>query len=173
MRTSKRYTNATFTHRPDREAGRHRPPRARPEPRICERCGAVYAKRRWTLSVPARADRLPFAASPKTTLCPACRLTVSGRFGGEVRVSGAFVSEHRAEIERLLRNEASRAAEDNPLGRITRVDRPAPDRLTVRTTTEHLAKRLGQALHKAFRGTVRYGFSHENKFAHVTWSRER
>jgi hypothetical protein len=41
------------------------------------------------------------------------------------------------------------------------------------TTTEHLAKRLGQALHKALRGAVHYECFHENKFAHVTWSRDR
>jgi hypothetical protein len=95
-----------------------------------------------------------------------------GLFAGEVRVNGGFVPEHRAEIERLIRNEARRAAEDNPLGRILRLDR-TPDGLTVRTTTEHLAKRIGQALHKALRGHVHYQFSHENKFAHVTWSRDR
>jgi hypothetical protein len=32
---------------------------------------------------------------------------------------------------------------------------------------------FGQALHKALHGTVRYRFSHENKFAHVAWSREK
>jgi hypothetical protein len=99
-------------------------------------------------------------------------MTAEGRFAGEVRLSGAFVTGHRAEIERLIRSEARRAAEDNPLGRIVRFDR-SPAGFLVRTTTEHLAKRSGHALHKALHGSVRYRFSHENKFAHVTWSREQ
>jgi hypothetical protein len=99
-------------------------------------------------------------------------MAAKGQFAGEVRLSGAFLAAHRPEVERLIRNEAGRAAEDNPLGRIARFER-VPEGLRVRTTTEHLAKRIGQALHKAFRGTVRYQFSHENKFAHVTWSRDR
>ena len=44
-------------------------------------------------------------------------------------------------------------------------------RLLVTTTTEHLAIRLGQALEKAFDGKVLFGFSHENKLAHVWWHR--
>jgi NMD protein affecting ribosome stability and mRNA decay len=171
MRTSKRWTNVTFTKRVDREAGQHRGPAAVPGPRICERCGAVYSKRRWTVSSTLSPRRLRTIAAPDATLCPACRLIAEGRFGGEVRVSGAFVADHGDEVERLIRNEAARAAEDNPLARIVRFDRSRAG-FTVRTTTEHLAKRLGQALRKAFDGTVRYRFSHENKFAHVTWSRD-
>jgi hypothetical protein len=44
-------------------------------------------------------------------------------------------------------------------------------RLMLATTTEHLAQRLGRSMHKAFKGEVRYDFSHENKLAHVYWSR--
>jgi hypothetical protein len=115
---------------------------------------------------------LKAVAAPERIICPACRMVDRSQFAGELRVSGAFASSHRAEIERLVRNEAMRAGEDNPLGRIVRIDRISDGRLTVRTTTEHLAKRLGQALHKAFHGRVCYRFSHENKFAHVTWTRE-
>jgi hypothetical protein len=172
MRTSKRWTNVTFTRRVDHEAGRHRGPAAARGPRICQGCGAVYAKRRWTTTGLPTPQRLRAIAAPDMTLCPACRMTAERRFAGEVRVSGAFVAGHRAEVEHLIRNEAERAAEDNPLARIVRLDRSSTG-FTVKTTTEHLAKRIGQALHKALHGSVRYRFSHENKFAHVMWSREK
>jgi hypothetical protein len=45
------------------------------------------------------------------------------------------------------------------------------NQLVVKTTTEHLAQRLGHALEKAFDGDVCYDFSHENKFARVYWER--
>jgi hypothetical protein len=95
-----------------------------------------------------------------------------GQYGGELRLSGPCLAARGASIERLLQNEAGRAAEDNPTARILTWDRPADDNWRITTTTEHLAKRLGEALHKAFHGSVHYEFSHENKFAHVTWRRE-
>lgn len=171
MRTHKRWTNVTITRRVDREAGRHRGSSAAAGARLCKGCGAMYAKRRWSLAATPLAQNLRAIAAPERTLCPACRQVANGQFAGEVRVSGTFAAAHRAEVERLIRNEVRRASEDNPLGRIVRLDR-LPEGFRVRTTTEHLAKRLGQSLHKAFRGKVRYRFSEENKFAHVTWSRD-
>ena len=172
MRTTKRYTNATFTKRVDHDAGQHRAPRAPKEPRVCERCGAVYANRRWMDPATTASAALRAVAAPISTTCPACLMEADGRWGGELRVSGGFLTAHRAELEQLLRNEAARAGQENPMARIL-AWRPDPDgRLNVLTTTEHLAKRLGQALHKAFRGAVHYEFSHENKFAHVTWQRD-
>ncbi|HEY7476383.1 MAG TPA: BCAM0308 family protein [Vicinamibacterales bacterium] len=171
MRTSKQWTNATFTHRVDHQAGKHRGPAAAKGPLVCERCGAVYDKRRWSLTGSANGRTLSAIAAPRMTVCSACQIVAAGQFAGEVRVSGAFAAAHAADVERLIRNEARRAADDNPLARIVRFDR-VPEGLLVRTTTEHLAKRIGQALHKAMHGTVRYRFSHENKFAHVTWSRD-
>jgi hypothetical protein len=172
MRTSRRYTNTTFTRRVDHEAGSHRAPKAAPGPRVCERCGAAYQKRRWTLAGTPQAEGVKLAA-PAKTICPACRMAIEGQFAGEVRLSGPFLATHHADIETLLHREAERAAEDNPMARILALTLEAPDRLIVRTSTEHLAKRLGDALHGAYHGTVHYEFSHENKFAHVTWTREQ
>ena len=172
MRTSKRWTNATFTKRVDHEAGKRRGLAALKGPVMCRGCGAVYAKRRWTVGVPPGPGARPAIAAAEGRRCAACQMAAAGQFAGEVRVTGGFLAGHRVEIERLIRNEARRAAEDNPLGRILRLDR-TPDGLTVRTSTEHLAKRIGHALHKAHHGSVRYRFSHENKFAHVMWSRDR
>jgi hypothetical protein len=173
MRTSKQWTNVTFTRRVDHQAGAHRPPRQGHGPRVCEHCGNAYVKGRWIArrDEPVRAMSLRALASPEMTLCPACRMETLDQFGGEVRISGAFYAEHRPEVVRLVQNEAKRAAVDNPLARILLIKERTPASLIVRTTTEHLAKRLGQALKKAFDGDVHYGFAHENKFAHVTWSR--
>jgi NMD protein affecting ribosome stability and mRNA decay len=171
MRTTKPYSNATFSKRVDHDAGRHRPPKTAPGLQVCPSCGAAYVNRRW-VQAGQSARHASRTVVPRSVLCPGCRMAAEGTWRGEVRMSGSFLSAHRPEVERLLRNEAARAGEDNPTGRITRWMSDGPDALTVRTTSEHLAKRLGQALHKAFRGRVRYQFSHENKFAHVLWSRE-
>jgi NMD protein affecting ribosome stability and mRNA decay len=171
MRTTKRYSNVTFSKRVDHESGRRHPARSASGLLVCPDCGAAFVNRRW---VPAGrpAKQVSHAFVPRRVRCPACRMAAANTWRGEVRMSGSFLAAHRAEIERLLKNEAARSGEDNPTGRITRWISAGPDALTLRTTSEHLAKRLGQALHKAFRGRVRYQFSHENKFAHVVWTRD-
>jgi NMD protein affecting ribosome stability and mRNA decay len=172
MRSNKRYTNTTFTKRVDHEAGRHHTARAPREPAVCESCGAVYASRRWTTANADRGTREPEHWRPaRLTTCPACKQKQSGNPSGYVHVEGAFVIAHRDEIERLLRNEAERASEDNPLGRIMDWKEDGDAKFTLTTTTEHLAQRLGHALEKAYGGTVDYDFSHENKLARVKWCR--
>jgi hypothetical protein len=170
MRTNKRYTNVTFTKRVDYEGGTHRPPKAPSEPRVCRQCGAVYTRRRWRPRSDPRAAALSAQAAP--TVCKACSMQARGQSSGFLTMKGGFFVAHREEIERLIRNEDQRAIETNPLGRIIGWDRTAPDQLTVATSTEHLVERLGHALHRAFGGTVEYGFSHGNKFARGTWQRD-
>jgi hypothetical protein len=106
------------------------------------------------------------------TVCPACTQQRSGEPRGFVFLDGAFFVAHHEEIERLLRKESERAAEDNPLARIMEWQRDDSRKLTVTTTTEHLAQRLGNALEKAYGGNTHYDFSHENKLARVNWQRE-
>lgn len=173
MPVRKKYSNATFSKRVDHEGGRHRPSRATSEPAVCKPCGAVYARRRWTAasstSIKRQNEHLKAA---KITLCPACKQQRTGEPRGFVFLDGDFFSSHGEEIEQLLHNEAKRAAEDNPLARAMEFKRDDGHKLTVSTTTEHLAQRLGHAVEKAFGGSVHYDFSHENKLARVSWCRD-
>ena len=171
MRTSKHYSNVGTTKRVDHEAGRHRPKRAAAEPAECLSCGALYVGRRWVLPETAHESPKHQEWRPQRTVtCPACKQIKDGLPSGFVHLKGRFLADHRGEIERLVLAEAGRAAVDNPLGRIMEL-KEAGEELVVSTTTEHLAKRLGQALEKAFAGHVRYDFSHENKLARVYWER--
>ena len=173
MPAKRKYSNATFTKRVDHEAGRHRPARAGREPAVCEDCGAVYATRRWTaVNSDSGSDEHKHGPTPNLTVCPACVQIRTGEPRGFVYLDGAFFVTHHEEIEQLLRNEAKRAAEDNPLARVMELKPGDGHKLTVTTTTEHLAQRLGHALEKAFGGSVHYDFSHENKLARVNWRRE-
>ena len=172
MPNKRKYTNATFTKRVDHENGRHRTARAMSEPALCKECGAVYANRRWTAadSVPGNELNKAWGAAHET-VCPACEQKRSGEPRGFVYLDGDFFVAHHEEIEQLLKNEAARAAVDNPLARIMDSKRGEGHKLTVSTTTEHLAQRLGHALEKAYGGAVEYDFSHENKLARVSWQR--
>lgn len=170
MRSKKPYTNATFTKRVDHEAGRHRGSRAMTEPSVCRECGAVYVNRRWeSASGPDTRQQQQRPARP--IVCPACLQMRNGTPRGFVYLDGSFYVTHQKEIEQLLQNEAARAEADNPLARIMEFTRGKEHQLTVSTTTEHLAQRLGHALEKAFAGHTQYDFSHENKLARVMWQR--
>jgi hypothetical protein len=109
---------------------------------------------------------------PTVVFCPACQRQRDGEPSGFVHLEGAYLNERGEEIRHFLQKEAERAAEDNPLARIMRWETDEKGRPTLATTTEHLAERLGHALDKAFKGEVRYDFSHENKLAHVYWRRD-
>jgi hypothetical protein len=173
MRSGKRYSNVTISKRVDHEAGRHRPPQAHTEPAKCSVCGAVYSERRWTLAEEPRKSGKHKEWHPTAIIvCPACKKQQEGLPSGYVYLSGGFMESHREQIEHLLHNEAARAAVDNPLARVMTQNMDENGRLVVTTTTEHLAKRLGEALEKAFSGGVRYDFSHENKLARVYWHRD-
>jgi hypothetical protein len=173
MRSRKVYSNATFTKRVDHDAGRHRGLRAPSEPAKCSECGVVYSDRRWTASgTPRKGGKHKHWHPQAITVCPACKQKQEGLPAGFVYASGDFLGSHRQEIERLLENEAERAAVDNPLARIISREKDENGRLVVSTTTDHLAQRLGHALEKAFDGDVRYHFSHENKLTRVYWHRD-
>lgn len=170
MRSNKPYTNVTFTKRVDQDGGTHRPEKGRRGRLVCERCGAVYFRRRW---IPPTDERAPImGAMANRVTCPACAGIAKGLVGGYLTLEGAFVARHFADLEHLLKNEAARAAEDNPLAQIANWDVSVPGTITVTTTTEHLVERLGHAVHRAFDGTIDYGFSHGNKFARATWHRD-
>ncbi len=176
-KSTKKYTNETWTKRVDHEAGKHRPGKAEGEPLVCQVCGDFYFERRWWLPDSEGVARYKNSIDPKwsepmATVCPACERKKNGVPSGYVHLDGAFLTQHREEIDQLLHNEAGRAAEDNPLARIMNWSQDEKGRLTLETTTEHLAQRLGHALEKAFKGQVRYDFSHENKLAHVYWVRD-
>jgi len=172
MHSMKKYTNVTFTKRVDHDGGRHRTARNPVEPTVCSKCGAVHSGKRWgAANAQVDINRQKWLPA-QTTVCHACRQAQTGIAGGYVYLEGGFLAAHRGEIERLLRNEAERAVEDNPLARIMGWERPDDDRLVIATTNEHLAQRLGHALQKAFSGEVQYDFSHENKLTRVRWHRD-
>lgn len=119
MRTEKRYTNTTFTHRPE-PADDPRAQEAPAEPIICAGCGAVYTHKRWSHSASARLRARRAGQPIEVRICGACCRKQTGVPHGFVHLDGDFVRTHRDDVVRLLKNEAARAAEDNPLAQIVR-----------------------------------------------------
>jgi hypothetical protein len=169
MRTNKRFSNTTFTKRVDHFDNQHNPD----EPAICKECHAIYENHHWSFADKTKKKHAHKEWQPKQyTLCSACQKKREGLPCGFVYLDGAFYIAHQTEIENLLHNEAKKALAKNPLAKIMDWERTGNEKLTITTTTEHLAQRLGHALGKAFRGNVEYDFSHENKLTRVRWHRD-
>jgi NMD protein affecting ribosome stability and mRNA decay len=136
---------------------------------VCTRCHAVYQRRHWQLDEQLYQQAAALPDTP-AVLCPACQKISDNYAQGEVVLRGAFLETHHDEIMNLISNEEERAKGLNPLERIVRVTASA-GALTVTTTNEKLAQRIGRALQKAYQGEVSYRWSEDTKYAHVEWAR--
>jgi NMD protein affecting ribosome stability and mRNA decay len=134
-----------------------------PEPTVCPQCGAVYHKGRWQWTpAPARAHE---------TLCPACRRIHDDFPGGYVSLRGTFLTAHKEEIMDLVKNAEAREKSEHALQRIMKILEQA-NHVEITTTNSHLARTLGEAVHRAYQGELELKYNQEDDLARVTWSRE-
>jgi NMD protein affecting ribosome stability and mRNA decay len=131
-------------------------------PAICPDCGAVFRRGRWQWGEASE--------SARPHLCAACRRVRERSPAGTVRIQGAFVDAHRGEILRTVRNEEAREKRTHPMQRIMTL-REAREAIEVTTTDIHVARRIGEALRSAFRGTLVLRYSPHEYRVRVSWSR--
>ena len=104
--------------------------------------------------------------------CPACRKIEDKYPMGILHMSGVFLSEHKDDILRMLKNEEKRAMDKNPLERIISIEEDSEGTVSVHTTSESLVLRMGRILNRAYSGDVEYKFSDTEKLVRVEWRRE-
>ena len=136
-------------------------PRKLAEPVRCPDCGAVYREGRWTWKNGGPAN---------DARCPACQRIRDDFPAGFVSVSGEFFARHRDEILALVRGCEAAEKAGHPLERIMKV---ADDTggVLVTTTGVHLARRIGDALEGAYKGTLEFHYNKEEQLLRVSWSR--
>ena len=128
----------------------------------CRGCNAVFRRGRWTRGEPGGPARL--------ALCPACRRVRERLPAGFVTLGGEFVAAHGAEIAALVRGCESRETSRHVLERIIDLQK-RPGGFLVTTTGIHLARRIGDALARAYKGRLRYRYNKADKLLRVSWSR--
>jgi len=132
-----------------------------PEPTVCPQCGAVFHEGRWQWrNAPANAHR---------ATCPACHRIHDHYPAGFLALRGEFFSSHRDEIMRLVHNLEKLERAEHPLKRVMAVEDQKDGSTLVTTTDIHLARGLGEALHHAYQGELKFHYNPEQNLLRVSW----
>jgi len=135
---------------------------------VCERCGAVYARKTWRQGRKVTHGMLGEA---RWTVCPSCKQVESGEYFGRVVLRGAYVNAFEEDIRQRIQNVATRAQTTQPQRRLVAVGRDGAE-LEVLTTSQKLAHRIVNELKKAFRGRATYDWSDRDGALYATWERD-
>lgn len=141
------------------------------EPNICPGCGAVYNKKRWQFDSELKREVM-LENDYNQKKCPACRKKEDKYPMGLVFISGSFLDNHKDSILNTIKGEEKRAMDKNPLERIIEIEKKDKNDYLIKTTTDTLAHRIGNILHKSFKGDLNYKFSDNQKILRVLWSRD-
>ncbi|HEY8977733.1 MAG TPA: BCAM0308 family protein [Burkholderiaceae bacterium] len=115
------------------------------EPAACPDCGAVQEAGQW------RWRRCSPGARPLR--CPACCRIRDNLPAGELHLTGDFLAAHRDEVLARVRHVVEHTRKRYVLQRLMEIDED--DRqVRITTTSPHLARAIGLALHDAFKGTL-------------------
>jgi NMD protein affecting ribosome stability and mRNA decay len=134
-----------------------------PEPTVCPDCGALYHEGRW--------QRLPAPVRAHHELCPACHRIRDRYPAGYLTLEGVFLRDHRDQVLHLLRHVESREQAEHPLQRIMEQVDTGEGGITMTTTDPHLARSMGEAVHRAYRGKLEFHYNPEEYVLRVHWAR--
>jgi len=134
-----------------------------PDPSVCEKCGVVFHEGifQWLEPPPPEAKKM---------VCPACRRIEDRYEGGIVVLEGDFLASHKDEIMNLIKNVADKEMAYRPLERIIKIE-DGGNRITITTTYEHLARRIGEAVNRAYKGKLNFQYPEGQKYIRVHWER--
>jgi NMD protein affecting ribosome stability and mRNA decay len=145
------------------------PKRGTKEPALCKECGALYRNKRWSVDdAELKMAKAESRLNPVT--CPACRRMADNNPAGIVTFSGDYFNEHKNDILNAIKHIETKSRVKNPLGRIMKICEEKKI-LTILTTEDKLAQKLGREIFKAHRGELHYRWNHEESLVRVTWSR--
>lgn len=139
---------------------------------VCRKCRSIYHDKRWTIDEELYGSLLKHPEKINYTLCPACRKIETGYVEGIVELAGDFLIEHKEDILNLINNTEKKANYIDPLGKVVKINMDEQNKkIIVTTTNENLAQRIGKNLEKAYKGSVEYSFSKEDRMVRVYWVR--
>jgi len=132
------------------------------ETAACTNCGALHTNGRWSWDEPPK--------DAKETICPACRRIIDRYPAGHIELKGEFYTERKDEILSLVQNVESKEKQTRPLERIMAIENGGETTL-VTTTGIHVARRIGEALSRAYKGELSFQYADAEKRIRVYWER--
>lgn len=139
------------------------PKRGLPEGAHCKRCGIVYHNKRWQMETTGEGPSCE-------VICPACQRMEDDNPAGVVTLSGPYLASHSEEILNSIKQQEAKHREKNPLGRIMEI-KSEDGQITVTTTEDKLAQKIGREIYKSQRGELHYKWSHDQRMVRVEWMR--
>jgi len=133
-----------------------------PEPTLCIECGALFENGRWTWNTTTK--------EVNRSTCPACRRILDKYPAGFIKLKGDFFQEHYDEILNLIKNIEKQEKNAHALERIITTKR-RKDQVLVTTTGIHLARRIGEALSRSYKGVYSFHYADGAKTIRVNWER--
>ncbi len=133
-----------------------------PEPTMCTECKALFLDGRWSWKKPP--------VDSNRVICPACQRIADNYPAGHIEIKGPFFKQHREEMLNLIRNEEKQEKGEHPMERIMSIV-DEEDYTLVTTTGVHMARRIGDALSRAYRGNLDFQYGDAEKSIRVYWHR--
>jgi NMD protein affecting ribosome stability and mRNA decay len=145
------------------------PKRGAKEAALCKSCGALYRNKRWSVDE-AELKKAKGEAGINKIICPSCQRIEDGNPAGIITLSGGYLAEHAGDILNAIKRTEAKSRVKNPLGRIMEI-KQEQNMITIATTEDKLAQKLGREIYKAHHGELHYQWSHEENFVRVNWKR--
>jgi NMD protein affecting ribosome stability and mRNA decay len=86
--------------------------------------------------------------------------------------NGEFLKKHREEILNRIKNIVDEVMSQRPLQRILWLEEKEDGSIEIATTSEHLARHLGEAINSAFKGEFDFKYNEGEKLVRVFWHRD-
>jgi NMD protein affecting ribosome stability and mRNA decay len=144
-------------------------PKAGSEAAVCKKCGTFYLNKRWSVN-PAEVKNFQGKATASKIVCPACQRMEDGNPAGIVTLAGDYLLAHESEILDTIKHIEAKSRLKNPLGRIMEISQEKAT-VTISTTEDKLAQKLGREIYKAHKGELHYQWSHDQDLVRVNWRR--
>ena len=136
---------------------------------VCTGCKALYWNKRWYLDE-NESTKLSSDMVRNEVTCPACQRIQDKNPAGVVTFTGDYLVMHEIEILNTIKNVEEKARTKNPLSRIMEI-KQEDNVLTINTTDEKLAEKLGRDIFKAHSGDLEFQWSKDMNFVRVNWNR--
>lgn len=169
QRGSGRYGVEEHGKRAARSADVYLPAEGKEEAVACTGCKAIFWGKRW-FSEGDEGVKLPAGHVPGKVVCPACQRMKDNNPAGVVTLSGDYLLQHEEVILNAVKNIEAKTRTKNPLARIMEIGQEGKV-LTIRTTHEKLAEKLGREIYKSHSGKLNFQWSEDESFVRVNWSR--